>query len=193
MEANINNIIKERRSIYPREFSGKMLDDNIIQTLLENANYAPNHKSNYPWRFIIIKDNALKSWIEKASELYKTQTSADKFKQEKMDKTLNYQHQVSHAIAIVCHREPQGSTIAIEDHCAVAAAVQNMYLSLHQFPNAGGYWSTGLGTYSKPMHEFLGLGENDLLMGYFVLGHVEQKRTEGMRKKIEHFVSTLNL
>lgn len=191
MQTNINQIIKERRSIYPKEFNGQKVDDGVLDVLLENANYAPNHKTNYPWRFIIIKGDVLNQFFEKAAEIYKTSTPAEKFSEAKHQKTLDYKNTVSHAIAIVLHRKEEDNTIFVEDVCATAAAVQNMYLSLSQFEHVGAYWSTGLGTYSKDMHDFIRLDNEDMLMGFFVLGCVDNKRTLGGRKNYKQFVSVL--
>lgn len=191
MENQINEIISKRRSIYPKEYNGQKLDNAVIDILIRNANFAPNHKSNYPWRFTVIQDESIPKWIDKAAEIYKQETGQEKFNQGKYNKTLGYKSQISHAIAIVMSREEGSAGILNEDICAVAAAVQNMYLSLSQFEHAAGYWSTGLGTYSKAMHTFLGLGKDDTLMGYFVLGCVDVKRTEGKRRDHNHFVRYL--
>lgn len=188
MENNINRIIRNRRSIYPHEFSGAELNTELIETLLENANYAPNHKSNYPWRFLVMKGESLRTFIETAAEIYRTETDPALYREEKYIKILEYRSKVSHVIAIVLHREAASKTILNEDICAVAAAVQNMYLSLSQFPNAGGYWSTGLGTYSRTMHAHLNLAEGNQLLGFFVLGFVEHKREEGRKKPWQEFV-----
>lgn len=126
-----------------------------------------------------------------AADIYKIITPLEKFKQDKLDKIIKYKNQISHAIAIVLHRETEDDTLEIEDISAVACAVQNMYLSLSQYPEAGGYWSTGLGTYSETMHAHLKLEENERLMGYFVLGHVLNKRTEGHKRDYHKFVRHL--
>jgi nitroreductase len=191
VQKNINHIIHQRRSIYPKEFSGKMLDQDVIETLLSNANQAPNHHSNYPWRFVVISGEKKSTWLTKAVDIYRAETPLEKFKQEKVDKILNNIPKISHAIAIVLHHEEDGKTKEIEDLCAVACAVQNMYLSLDQFEHAGGYWSTGLGTYSMAMKEFLGLESGEKLLGYFILGEVEQKRIEGHKKDYKKFVRYL--
>lgn len=167
------------------------LESSVIDTLLQNANFAPNHHSNYPWRFVVIQGAALDSWLDEAIRIYRIHTEEAKFKEEKVLKMERYKHQISHAIAIVLHREYDSRSLEIEDVCAVACAVQNMYLSLSEFPEAGGYWSTGLGTYSSEMKEFLSLKDNEKLMGYFICGHVVDKRTEGNRKSIDNFVRYL--
>ena len=50
----INAVIKNRRSIYPYQYEkGKVIPDNIIWQILENANRAPTHKQTEPWRFTV--------------------------------------------------------------------------------------------------------------------------------------------
>lgn len=56
-----NSIIKNRRSIYPYQYSkGEVIPDHIIWQILENANRAPNHKQTEPWRFTVFAGDGLK-------------------------------------------------------------------------------------------------------------------------------------
>ena len=48
-----SNLIRNRRSHFPKEFSGQKLPDNLILTALENADTAPSHKLTLPWRFAV--------------------------------------------------------------------------------------------------------------------------------------------
>lgn len=189
MLENINQIIKKRRSIYPREFNGNPVSDEIIQVLLENANNAPNHKSNYPWRFVVITKNNIPQWIQKAIEI--TQSTEPNVTEQKISKLTNMSEQIGACIAIVWDKEDLNK-YEIEDICAIACAVQNMYLSLSQFEHVGGYWSTGLGTYSSTMSEYLKLTPYQQLLGFFILGEVDQKRTEGVKKNVNQFVRYFN-
>lgn len=188
MENNINKIIQTRRSHYPHEFSGKVLKSHIVQTLVQNANWAPNHTLNYPWRFKILEGQQILEWIDKALEIYKNETPIENQKQNKIAKIEAYKNQISQVIVIVCEQDPLAKSKTVENICAVACAVQNMYLSLSQFENAAGYWSTGLGTYSSAMHQYLNLKENHLLMGFFILGDIAHKRTDSNRKVYSEFL-----
>ena len=185
---NINQIIHERRSHYPHEFNGQQLDNNIIDTLIENACWAPNHTLNFPWRFIVLKDEALKNWLQLVLDNFIKDTPPEKFNQKKVDKIQAYQTQVSHAIVLICEHDSESANKQKEDLLAVACGVQNMYLSLSQFPNAGGYWSTGMGTYGPAMHAYFKLKSNQVLMGYFMLGSLDKKRTESHRKDFKQFI-----
>lgn len=188
MENNINKIIQFRRSHYPSEFSGKILDNSIIQTLVQNAHWAPNHTLNYPWRFKILEGQQIINWLDKALEIYKIETPIELQKESKTQKLTHFKTKISHVIAIVCVQENAVKYKAIENISAVACGIQNMYLSLSQFENAVGYWSTGLGTYSEHMHSYLNLTENQQLMGFFILGEIENKRTESNRKSYSDFL-----
>ena len=56
----INDVIKYRRSIYPKEYQqGKTIPDEIIWQILENANHAPNHKQTEPWRFKVFSGEGM--------------------------------------------------------------------------------------------------------------------------------------
>ena len=81
MQNQINDIIAQRRSIYPKEYSGEKLEPQVLETLLQNANFAPNHKSNYPWRFVVIADASLEAWVNKAAEIYQAETAEESFNQ----------------------------------------------------------------------------------------------------------------
>lgn len=188
MKNNINQIIRSRRSIYPHEFNGNELEIGVVETILENANYAPNHKSNYPWRFIVVCRPKTEDFYNLAAEIYRNSVSSEDYKDLKMNKILACKSSVSHVIAIVMHREPEDKTVLIEDICAVAASVQNMYLTLSQYEHAGGYWSTGLGTNSEYMRQFLNIAENEVHMGFFIIGATQNKRTESNKKPYTNFV-----
>lgn len=185
---SINEIIKQRRSHFAKEFTGEKIEDSIVNQLLENAHWAPSHALTLPWRFYVFQNESLTTLTSLMAELYKKQTLADKFKEEKYNNILQLPNKVSHAIAIGMKRDERSRVPEIEEIAAVACAVQNIYLSLTQFENVGGYWSTGSGTYTDEMKTFLGLSKEDSCMGFFMLGKVLHKRTESTRVPFSDFV-----
>jgi len=42
----INQLIQSRRSIFPPDYIEKEIPREIIEAILENANYAPTHRRN---------------------------------------------------------------------------------------------------------------------------------------------------
>ena len=60
----ISSIIQSRKSIYPNEFNGKIIEEDVIIQLLENANCAPTHKMTQPWIFKIFCNDSKKKLLD---------------------------------------------------------------------------------------------------------------------------------
>ena len=74
MNEEFNNIIRKRRSVFPRQFNGEIIDDLIINEILINANTAPTHKITQPWLFKVFSKA---SKIELANEILKLKFGED--------------------------------------------------------------------------------------------------------------------
>lgn len=177
----VNEIIRNRRSIYTNMFSGEKVDDLIINEMLENANWAPTHKLTEPWRFVVFKEDGLKKIGDFQADLYK-QKNSHNFNEENYRKLKNKPLECSHVIAIGMKRDEKESIPQVEEVCATACAVQNMWLtaSTHQI---GCYWSTGGVTFYEDAKPFFGLGEKDLLLGFLFVGMPKSKKWPGGRRK----------
>ena len=182
--AEINRLIRHRRSVFPKQFSDRVIDREIIEQILENANWAPNHGKNEPWRFVVFTGEGLKQLAEFQSELYKKVTPAEKFDQKKFDKLANKPLMASHVIAIGMSRVAGTKIPEIEDVEAVACAVQNIYLTATAY-GVGGYWGSGGITYREEAKDFFGLEEDDKLLGFFYLGYPKETPKDGSRGAIQ--------
>jgi len=167
--AHINQLMRTRRTIKPKNYSKTRISDTIIKQLLENANWAPNHGLNQPWRFIVFSDAARERLGNFEAAWYKSNTLPIRFAQKKYDKYKNRVLQASHIIAINMHRLPNTKIPEIEDIEAVACAVQNMWLSATAY-GISAYWASGGATYSPELHEFLALAPNERCLGFLYLG-----------------------
>ncbi len=176
----INDLIKNRRSIFPKQYTGETVSNEVIEQMLENANWAPNHGKTEPWRFFVFTGEGLKTFAKFQSELYKELASADEFNEAKYEKLKNSPLKASHVIAIVMKRQSSEKIPEIEEVEAVACAVQNMYLTATAY-GVGAYWGSGGITYEEEAKEFFGLGLNDKLLGFFYVGVPASEPKEGVR------------
>jgi nitroreductase len=168
---SMNLAIRNRRSVFVSQFdTNRKIPDEIITEILQNANSAPTHKLTEPWRFTVFSGKGLDVLAEKQSTIYK-QNAGPKFKENKYENLLNTPGLCSHIIAIGCKRSI-GVIPEMEEIAAVSCAVQNIYLSLDAY-GIGGYWSTGGITYMKQANDLIGLGPDDIFMGFFFLGYVQ--------------------
>lgn len=176
---DISEIIISRRSHFVKEFTGEIVPDSVVQKMMENSRWAPSHKLTFPWRFTVFSGNEKILLCSAMEKYYKEFTPADKFDAAKLRKIETYATKVSHIISIGMH--PSGLVPEWEELAATAMAVQNMYLTLTSEPHAAGYWTTGNGTGSDFMKEFVGLLPDDKHLGFFMLGWVTEKRFKANR------------
>lgn len=179
----INEIIRNRRSVYPPQYSEEKIDEAIIQQILENANWAPTHGRTEPWRFTVFTGEGLQKLAEFQSDLYKKVTPPENYDDNKFLKLREKPLKASHVIAIGMKRQAQGRIPEIEEIEAVACAVQNMALTATAY-GIGSYWGSGGITYLEEAKPFFGLEPEDKLLGFFFLGHIAKASPEGSRKPI---------
>ena len=178
--AQLNSIIKTRRTILPPLYEkGKKVADEIIWQVLENANYAPNHKRTEPWRFTVFTGEGLQTFADLQSDIY-SKYAGEKFNENKLKKMKDFPLMASHIIAIGMKRH-DGVVREIEEIEAVACAVQNMFLTTTAYGLAS-YWSTGGITYFEEAKFHFGLGPDDKLLGFFYIGHLAKPFGEGYKR-----------
>lgn len=176
---NIDSIIQTRRSHFVKEFTGELVPGELLVRMLANAKMAPSHKLTLPWRFNVFSGEEKRTLCAAMEKYYLEETPAEKFVQAKLDKIRTYKDKISHIISIGMH--PSGLVPEWEELAATAMAVQNMWLTLSDEPNAAGYWTSGNGTGSETMKKITGLDAGDKQLGFFFLGMVEHKRWEAVR------------
>lgn len=167
----LNLIILNRRSIYPYQYEkGKIIPEDIIWQILENANRAPNHKQTEPWRFTVFTGEGLKYFGELQAAIYK-RYSGDKFNEGRYQKLIDYPLMASHVIAIGMKRNEANKLPEIEEIQATACAIQNMFLTVTAY-GLGSYFSSAGITYFEQAKSYFELGLNDKLLGFFYIGYV---------------------
>jgi nitroreductase len=187
-----NNLIRHRRSVFPKDYTGEKVDDGIILQMLENANWAPTHKLTEPWRFKVFCGKGLNKYAAfQAKDYHDKFYGTEKFLEKKHHKLLNNPLKCSHIISIGMQRGQDTSLPEIEEIAAVACAVQNILLSVHAY-GLGGYWSTGGVTYNESAKSFFDLEENDTLLGFIYLGVTDKIPEASTRNSIQNKVSWCN-
>ncbi len=180
----VNDLIRNRRSIYPNMYIDKPIPDEVIWELLENANHAPTHRLTEPWRFKVYVGSAKKKLGEFMAELYKTNTPPEKFKAFKVKKTIKKSEQAGAMIAICMQRDPKESVPVVEETNAVACAIQNIWLSAHAY-GIGMYWSSPGYAYGEQMAKFLNLKEGESCLGFIFMGYHNAPELPAKRSSIK--------
>ena len=163
----LKEIIESRRSIFPKDYTGEEIEQEILDEILRSATFAPNHKRTKPWRFKIFKGEEKNRLGEKLAEIYKNTVAPQHFLEKKY---LNISEKATKANVIVTISVNfSGLLPEWEEIAATAMAVQNMYLTCTAH-GIGSYWSSpGM---IKHLDDFLNLEENQKCYGLFYMGKI---------------------
>jgi nitroreductase len=176
----LTEIIKRRRSVFPISYTEQEVPVEVINQLLENANYAPTHKLTQPWRFIVFRGEGKRKLGLELAKRYQQLTPATLFLQKKYDSITAKVNQASCVIALNAQLHP-GKIPEWEEVAALACAVQNMALTAEAL-NVGAYWSSPDLIYG--LNDYLELSENEKCFGLFYMGYHQAQPTEASRTPI---------
>lgn len=172
--------IANRRTVKPDDYTGEKIPDALVKTVLEAANWAPTHGYTEPWRFTVFSEDGLASLGDFLANFDQPNKEVEDFNQVRYDRLRNRPLKASHVIGIGMKRGDNPKVPEIEEVCAVACAVQNMWLTAHSLGLAS-YWSTGSKAFSPEMKEFFGLEGEDKSLGLFYIGKSGKSHPEGRR------------
>lgn len=181
----LNELIQQRRSVFPQDYTGERVSDEIVVQILENARWAPTHKITEPWRFLVFSGEGIRGLAKFQSDLYRKITEADgTFKENNYQKLLTKPLLSSHIIAVMMRRDEKKSLPEIEESGAVFCAIQNMYLTATAY-GVGSYLSTGGITYFEEAKTFFGLTKEDRIIGFFHVGIPKRNYPPARRKSLD--------
>lgn len=183
--ATLNYIIRHRRSVSQQQYTGELVDDAVVNQMLENARWAPNHKLTEPWHFIVFTGEGLKRLGKEQAALYKKVTEADgTYSEDRYKGLLTKVTLSSHIIAIGVKRDARKALPVIEEIGAVYCAVENMYLTATAY-GVGCYLSSGGITYFEEAKTLFGLGQDDALLGFLHIGIPKDNLPDSRRKPLD--------
>ncbi len=163
----LNQIIRNRRSIFPISYNSKNIPEEVIETILENANFAPTHKLTEPWRFIVFKGAGKHRLAEFLKDRYRRITEPSVFSEAKYE-AASEKIDKSNCVIVINMQTHNDKIPEWEEVAAVGCAVQNMRLTATAF-GIGSYWSSP--GFLPELAEYLELPEGQKCLGLFYMGN----------------------
>ena len=191
-QKKISKIIRARRSVYAGDFIKKEIPDKLLDEILTNALWAPNHKMTEPWRFLVLKDRYLEQYGIFMADYFKDSYPElnAQAKIEKLEYLKNYPLNAACLIGIIMVRNTKINLPEWEEIAAVSSAVQNIALTCTAY-KIGNYWSTKQVAIDY-VSQF-GLAENEKSLGLLYLGYypsdlkISKKKRTPLSKKVSFF------
>ncbi len=180
---NINELIKNRRATPPRFMSKEKISTDAVLQILENANWAPNHKQTEPWRFKVYteaaKDKLADDIYSLLIEKIKQGTNINPQKPEKLKENIKRAPVV---ITIAMQRDNARRLPEWEEIAAVSIAVQNMWLTATEMGLAA-FWASP--DFLPLLYDILEIREGQMAMGFFYLGNIAMDYPSPGREPID--------
>ncbi|MDG1238859.1 MAG: nitroreductase [Flavobacteriales bacterium] len=183
--SEITDVIKNRRTIYPKFFSSRKVHKEIVEHLLNNATWAPTHGNTQPWKFQVYMGDSREKLSKNLGELYQLLTPKDLYNEGKFKKISSRPFLSSVAIVVSMKRGDNEKIPEIEEVEAVACAIQNMCLTATAY-GLGSFWSSPKIIYTPEMNKFLKLKPEDKCLGVLYVGYPSIDWPKGQRKPIEY-------
>ena len=148
-------VVSKRRT--QREFSGAAVDRATVQDLLQIAIQAPNHRRNEPWQFIVIEQEQIGPFWERAkAHLPQALAGREPIVIERKQEKLARRLPTVGAIVYVLSARNQRELVERENYAATCCAVQNLLLAATD-RGLGSFWSTGALFAHPPVLDLLGV------------------------------------
>ncbi|EFK33010.1 Putative NAD(P)H nitroreductase ydjA [Chryseobacterium gleum] len=161
----LKEIIEERRSIFPKDYTDKEIPQEVLEEILHAATLAPNHKRTKPWRFKIFKGEEKAKLAAEMQAIYKATQPEQLFLEKKYNDIGFKINKADVVVSIIVNFS--GMVPEWEEIAATSMAVQNMYLTCTA-NNIGCYWSSP--KIVDHLKDSLTIEENQKCLGLFYLG-----------------------
>lgn len=132
----ILDLIQTRRTIH--SYTEEKVSREVIENSILAAIHAPNHKMTWPWRFIVAGAQVRKKLGDLSVKLKSNKSPMTDVAEKAMRKKYNDEG----SLVIAAISKSENPATLKEDYAAMACAIQNMSLYLHE-QGFGSKWSTG--------------------------------------------------
>ncbi len=161
-----DDVLRTRRS--HKQFSGAPMERELLETLVELATWAPNHKVSEPWRFTIVTPPHFPLLLDAMTAALGPEALTEKG-QAKIAKGKAILLGAGGIIALRQVLEPGDAVRQREDYAACACAMQNMQLAAWA-RGWGSFWTTSEVWVGPRLAEFWHVGPEQTLVGALVFG-----------------------
>ena len=172
---SFKEIVKNRHT--QKNYTGKPIARKDLESLLELAFRAPNHRLNEPWRFRVLTQEAIQKLISHMN------TKLDEAEKAAFKKSYD-RLALAGAMIFVTVLKDENPSIEQENYAAACAAVEHILLGASALKFAS-FWSTGKAVFHPLCLKYLNIPDSEKLVASVWLGHSDVKGLVSPRTKIE--------
>ncbi len=178
-----HTLIATRRTVH--QYDGRPVDPGSIRRALEAAQWAPNHKLTWPWRFVVVGPATRDTLTAIGIDLKR---AANPGMADEMVAKVRAKLAKPAALVVACQVRSTDAFRQREDYASLAMAIQNMHLALW---SEGIYskWGTGGLTRHPRTYQALGIDGNTLeIVGFVWIGYPQKEPPAPTRPPLNEVV-----
>jgi nitroreductase len=154
-----------RRSV--REFTPEAVLEEQVREVLRAASWAPSGLNNQPWRFVVVRNAAVKAQVAAQTRYGRIIEAAP--------------------VIIAVFIDSEAMYNAVKDHQAMGACLQNMLLAAHAM-GLGAVWLGEILKSAAAVRDILGLPTRYELMAVVALGHPARRDQTSSRRELDELI-----
>lgn len=174
-----------RRSVPARHLTEPAPDEPTLLRLLQSAVRVPDHGRRTPWRFLAIRGDARHALGERLAargrerDPHAKEKRAEEKRAEEMAAERD-RNRFSHAplVVTVIARLGPDAKVPEQERLLSAGCVSFALLQATQAAGFGAQWLTGWPTYDREVMRWLGLAEDERIVGFIHIGTPSQEAVE---------------
>ena len=176
-----------------RRSVGKLKDPapegEVLERILRASLRAPDHASLRPWTVLLVRGDARAAFGEVLADSLrrrKPDVSDDELTRERRKPTR------APLLAIVAAKvKPSPKAPDIEQVLSAGCVAHGIVIAA-QAEGFGAIWKTGDAVYDRSVHQQLGLGESESIVGVIYLGTIAEEPPAGTRAQVADIVRDWN-
>ncbi|MCE9678925.1 NAD(P)H nitroreductase [Shewanella sp. AS1] len=157
-----------------------------LTTILNAAMRVPDHAGLSPWEFIVATDDGL----DKLADAFVDATRGEGAEEAVLSKVANMTKRAPMMIIVVAKVTEHPKVPPLEQQLAAGCACMAMQQAAFA-QGLGGIWRTGSLAFNRHLHQSLGLGLQDQIVGFLYLGTPAVEAQSKPLKSFENFVRYL--
>ncbi|TVZ39563.1 nitroreductase [Alteromonadaceae bacterium 2753L.S.0a.02] len=189
MTTELTELLLSRRSVPAAEMQEPGPTNEQLEVMLRCAHRVPDHKKLGPWRFIVIKGDARKTYGDLLAKIFKKQNDNASGKLVEFERNRFLRAPL--VVAVVCSPVNNEKVPDIEQILSTGAACQNLLLAAASL-GFGAQWLTEWYAYDKKFNKKIGLTKAEMIAGYIYIGSSNKKPDERPRPDLDSRIRTLS-
>jgi nitroreductase len=173
--------VRQRRTVY--RFRPAPLPDGLLEELLAAARFSPNHKHSEPWRFVVVRGDALGGLADLRVELQRERAARDGKPVGNVD-ALRAEVAEAAAAVYVLQVAADDPVRRREDYASCAIAAYILQLAAWE-RGIGARWNTGQITRGEKVRGFLGLSEGEEVVCCLLLGYPAEVPADWLHRPVQ--------